>query len=164
MPDYQMATFDFGNYVLTLEAGQCTPYMKKSGPDVRFTENFPSWMQNSTRIEIIGTKGMMYVGRMGGGWQAFGEDGQVLAQETGYYPLEAHIRNFIHCTRNRVQPNGNIVEGHNSAVMVHLANLSYRAGSKQLLFSPEYESITNCKEAAALSTRENRKGFEINEV
>ena len=79
---------------LTLEAGECTPYMKKSGPEIRFTENFPDWKQNATRIEIIGTKGMMYVGRMGGGWQAFEEDGQVVAQEPGYYPLEAHIQEF----------------------------------------------------------------------
>ncbi len=161
VPDYQFATFDYGNYTLTLEAGQSTPYMKKSGPEIRFQKEFPNWMQNATRIEIIGTKGMMYVGRMGGGWQAFGEDGQILAQESGYYPLEAHIRNFIHCTRNRKQPNGNIVEGHNSAVMIHLANLSYRTGNKQLLFSPQSESITNSPEAAALTVRNYRKGYEI---
>lgn len=164
VPDYQLATFDYGNFALTLEAGQSTPYMKKSGPEIRFTENFPSWMQNATRIEIIGTKRMMYVGRMGGGWQAFDEDGQIVAQEPGYYPLEAHIRNFIHCMRNREEPNGNIVEGYKSSVMIHLANLSYRSGNKQLLFSPEYESITNCSEAAELAIRHNRKGYEINEV
>lgn len=162
VPDYQLATFDYGSFALTLEAGESTPYMKKSGPEIRFTENFPEWKQNATRIEIIGTKGMMYVGRMGGGWQAFGEDGQILAQESGYYPLEAHIRNFIHCVRNREQPNGNIVEGHHSAVMIHLANLSYRSGNKQLLFSPEYENITNCKEAAELSAMRDRKGYEFN--
>jgi hypothetical protein len=147
---------------LTLEAGECTPYMKKSGPEIRFTDNFPDWMQNATRIEIIGTKGMMYVGRMGGGWQAFGEDGQILAQEPGRFPLEAHIRNFIHCVRNREQPNGNIVEGHHSAVLIHLANLSYRSGNKQLIFSPEYEAITNSPGAVAMSVGHYRSGFEIN--
>ncbi len=162
VPDYQMATFDYGKYVLTLEAGECTPYLKKSGPDVRFSEKFPEWMQNATRIEILGTKGMMYVGRMGGGWQAFGEDKQIIGQEPGYYPLEAHIRNFIHCLRNREQPNGNIVEGHHSAVLIHLANLSYRAGNKQLLFSPEYETITNSPEAAKMIVRDYRTGYEIN--
>ncbi len=162
VPDYQFATFDYGTFALTLEVGESTPYMKKSGPEVRFTEKFPDWMQNATRIEIVGTKGMMYVGRMGGGWQAFGEDEQILGQEPGYYPLEAHIRNFVHCVRNREQPNGNIVEGHNSAVLIHLANLSYRSGSKQLIFSPETESITNSREAADMSVRQYRTGFEIN--
>jgi len=31
-------------------------------------------MQNSTRIDILGTKRMMYIGRMGGGWQVFDKD------------------------------------------------------------------------------------------
>ena len=162
VPDYQLATFDYGNFALTLEAGACTPYMKKSGPEIRFTDDFPEWRQNATRIEIIGTKRMMYVGRMGGGWQVFDKDKQIVAQESGYYPLKPHIKNFIDCMRSRNQPNGNIVEGHNSSVLIHLANLSYRAGNKQLLFSPEYETITNSSEAQALSRQHYRKGFEVN--
>jgi len=162
VPDYQLATFDYGNFALTLEAGACTPYMKKSGPEIRFSDDFPHWMQNATRIEIIGTKRMMYVGRMGGGWQVFDKDGQIVAQESGYYPLKAHIKNFIDCMRSRNQPNGNIIEGHNSSVLIHLANLSYRAGNKQLVFSPEYETITNNSEAQALSRQHYRKGFEVN--
>lgn len=161
VPDYQMASFDYGDFTLTLEAGACTPYMKKSGPEVRFTDNFPEWPQNATRIEILGTERMMYVGRMGGGWQVFDKDGQVVAQESGYYPLKAHIKNFIDCMRSRDQPNGNIVEGHNSSVLIHLANLSYRAGNQQLDFSPEYEIITNNSEAQAISRPHNRKGFEV---
>ncbi|MEN8227014.1 MAG: Gfo/Idh/MocA family oxidoreductase [Bacteroidota bacterium] len=161
VPDYQLATFNYGNFALTLEAGACTPYMKKSGPEIRFSDDFPHWMQNATRIEIIGTKRMMYVGRMGGGWQVFDKDGQIVAQESGYYPLKAHIKNFIDCIRSRNQPNGNIIEGHNSSVLIHLANLSYRSGNKQLLFSPEFETITNDSEAQALSVQHYRKGFEV---
>lgn len=161
VPDYQMASFDYGNFALTMEAGQCTPYMEKSSPEIRLSKDFPDWMQNSTRIEILGTKKMMYVGRMGGGWQVFDKDKQIVAQESGYYPLKPHIKNFIDCMRSRNQPNGNIVEGHNSSVLVHLANLSYRTGNKQLIFSPEYETITNSIEAQALSVQNYRKGFEV---
>jgi len=160
VPDYQMATFDYGNFALSLEAGEFTPYMKKSGPEIRFSVDFPDWMQNSTRIEILGTERMMYVGRMGGGWQVFEKDGQIVAQEPGYYPLEAHIKNFLDCVRSRNQPNGNILEGHNSSVLIHLANLSHRAGNKQLTFSPEYESVTNDPEALARSKQDYRPGFE----
>jgi predicted dehydrogenase len=161
VPDYQMATYDYGNFTLTVETGECTPYMQKSGPDVRFSDKFPEWMQNATRVEILGTKRMMYVGRMGGGWQVFEKDGQIVAQEPGYYPLEAHIRNFLDCVRSRNQPNGNLVQGHNSSVLIHLANLSYRMGNKQLLFSPEYEIITNDSEARELSRQHYREGFEV---
>lgn len=161
VPDYQMATFDYGNFTLTLETGECTPYMKKSGPEIRFSDKFPDWRQNSTRIDILGTEGLMFAGRMGGGWQVFDEDGQVVAQEPGYYPLAAHIKNFLDCVRSRNEPNGNLVQGHHSSVLIHLANLSYRMGNKQLNFSPEYEIITNDKEARALSRQKYREGFEV---
>jgi predicted dehydrogenase len=161
VPDYQMTTFDYGNFVLTLETGECTPYMQKEGPEVRFGSTYPKWMQNSTRIDILGTKKMMYLGRMGGGWQVFDKDEKIVAQDKGIFPLKAHILNFVDCIRSRRQPNGNIVEGHHSAVMIHLANLSYRAGNKQLLFSPEYESIMNDSKAASLDRLTYRKGFEL---
>jgi hypothetical protein len=45
--------------------------------------------------------------------------------------------------------------------MIHLANLSYRAGNKQLLFSPEYETILNDSKASTLDELTYRKGFEI---
>ncbi len=162
VPDYQMTTFDYGNFVLTLETGEATPYMQKEGADVRFGNIYPKWMQNSTRVVILGTKRMMYAGRMGGGWQVFDKDEKLVAQDKGIFPLKAHILNYIDCIRTRNQPNGNIVEGHNSSVMIHLANLSYRAGNMQLLFSPEYEAITNNEKAASLSRLTYRKGYEIN--
>ncbi len=161
VPDYQMATFDYGNFLLTLETGECTPYMQKEGADVRFGDIYPKWMQNSTRIDILGTKKMMYVGRMGGGWQVFDKDEKLVAQDKGIFPLKAHILNYIDCIRTRKQPNGNIVEGHRSSVLIHLANLSYRAGNKQLLFSPEYETILNDNKARDLDQLTYRKGFEI---
>lgn len=161
IPDYQMTTFDYGNFVLTLQTGECTPYMQKEGADVRFGNIYAKWMQNSTRIDILGTKRMMYVGRMGGGWQVFDKDEKLVAQDKGIFPLKAHILNYVDCIRTRKQPNGNIVEGHRSAVMILLANLSYRAGSKQLQFSPEYETILNDNKAEELGQLSYRKGFEI---
>ncbi|MBK9391806.1 MAG: Gfo/Idh/MocA family oxidoreductase [Bacteroidetes bacterium] len=161
VPDYQMATFDYGKFVLTLETGEFTPYFQKEGLDVRLGTKYPKWMQNSTRIDIYGTKRMMYVGRMGGGWQVFDKDEKLVAQDKGIFPLKAHILNYIDCIRTRKQPNGSIVEGHKSSVHIHLANLAYRAGNKQLLFSPELEAITNDSKAAEMAMLTYRKGFEI---
>jgi predicted dehydrogenase len=162
VPDYQMTTFDYGNFVLTLQTGECTPYMEKEGADVRFGKIYPKWMQNSTRIDILGTKRMMYVGRMGGGWQVFDKDEKIVAQDKGIFPLKAHILNYVDCIRTRNQPNGNIVEGHRSSVLIHLSNLSYRTGNKQLIFSPEYETILNDSKAETLAQLTYRKGYEIN--
>ncbi len=161
MPDYQMATFDYGNFVLNLETGFCIPYMSKTPLDIRLGDTFPKWMQNSQRVEILGTRKMMYVGRMGGGWQVFDRDEQIVAQDPGYFPLESHLHDFVDCIRSRSKPKGDIVEGHKSAVLIHLANISYRSGNKQLLFSPDYETILNDDNAAALIRRSYRQGFEI---
>lgn len=163
IPDYQMATFDYGKFVLTLETGECTPYLSKASNEIRYGEEFPEWKLNSERVLILGTKRMMYVGRMGGGWQVFDKDGEIVAQETGYYPLQSHLEDFIDCVRSRKQPNANIVEGHNSAVLMHLANMSYRMGSRQLLFDPETETILNDDEANKLISRQYRRGFEVPE-
>lgn len=163
-PDYQMTTYDYGDFILTLQTGEFTPYMAKSSLEIRHGEGFPEWKQNSTKIIIYGSKLMMYIGRMGGGWQVFDQDDNIVAQKSGLFPLKAHLGNFIDCIRSRKQPNGNIVEGHKSAVLAHLANYSYRMGKKQLSFSDEYETIMNDENAQALAVGRYRKGFEIPEV
>ncbi len=160
VPDYQMAVFDYGNFIMNIQAGEFSDYMAKSGPEIRFGDALPEWSQNSTFIQILGTKRMMYVGRMGGGWQVFEKDGKVVAQQSGRFPLSAHIKNYIDCIRTRKQPNGNIYQGHNSGVLMHLANLSYRTG-KQLIFSPEYESVMNDPLAQQMAYPAYRQGYEI---
>jgi hypothetical protein len=104
---------------------------------------------------------MMHLGVMGGGWQVFKKGGEVVAQQSGIHPHNAHLENFFDCVRSRNQPNADIVEGHKSSVLVHLANISYLTGCKQQIFSPEYESILNDPAARELVSREYRKGFEV---
>jgi hypothetical protein len=70
-----------------------------------------------------------------------------------------HQQNFIECIRSRKTPNGNIEQGHKSAILVHLANLSYRAGKKQLYFDGNKELITNSEEANLLDKRAYRSGY-----
>jgi predicted dehydrogenase len=161
VPDYQMTTYEFDKFVLTLKTGAFTPYMSKASEEVRNGDLFPEWKLNSEKIIIYGTKQVMYLGRMGAGWQVFEKDGKIVAQEYGRFPLADHLANYIDCIRSRKQPNAGIVEGHKSSVLVHLANLSYRAGKKQLLFSLEYEVITNDDKAQALAEGFHRHGFEL---
>jgi len=161
IPDYQIAVYDYGNFIMTLQAGEFTRYLAKTTPEVRFGNTFPSWQQNATKIEIYGTKRMMFLGVMGGGWQVFDKDKKIVASDKGIYPLKAHLRNYFDCMRSRKQPNGNILQGHYSASLIHMANLSYRSGSKQLLFSPESETILNDSTARALAQPHYRKGFEM---
>ena len=104
-----MINYDYKDYVVTLQAGEFTPYMAKTTPEIRFGENFPDWNQNATKIVIYGSEKQMYEGE----WV-----------EDGRFSLKAHLANFIDCVRSREQPNCSIIEGHNSSVLVHLANLS----------------------------------------
>ncbi len=88
----------------------------------------------------------------------------MIAQEYGYFPDEEHQKNFIDCIRSRKEPNANIEQGHKSATLVHLANLSYRVGKKQLYFDSVTEKVTNSEEANQISQGSYRKGYEIPQI
>jgi hypothetical protein len=45
------------------------------------------------------------------------------------------------------------VQGHLSATLVHLGNVAYRMGNKQLLFDAQSERFTNSDEANQLLTK-----------
>jgi predicted dehydrogenase len=45
-----------------------------------------------------------------------------------------HVRAFVECVRARKKSKESGVEGHNAAVGAHLANLSYRSGSRKVLW------------------------------
>jgi predicted dehydrogenase len=162
IPDNQTAVFDMGTYPLSLEASQYGNYMYKTPQDVRFSDRFPVWRNNATRIEIYGSEGMMYLGRHGGGWQVFGSDRETpAAQAAGYFPDEAHLRNFIDCIRSRKTPNAPLEQGVLSAAMINLANLSYRSGKRLVGIDPATGAIAGNPEAEALDRRSYRKGYEL---
>ena len=161
IPDMQAVTYDFADFTVTADVTSFPPYMKKSQGDVRFGDKFPFWSQNATRIEIYGTKRMMYVGRHGGGWQVLERDGKVADQEFGYFPDKWHQPNFIDCVRSRQTPNGNIEQGHLSASLVHLANVAYRTGNRRLQFDPQTETFVGNDEANAYLRPAYRKHYRI---
>jgi hypothetical protein len=161
IPDYQMTTYEYGKFIMSLQTGAFTPYMSKASAEVRNGDLFPEWKMNSEKIIIYGSKRVMYLGRMGAGWQVFEKDGNIVASQHGKFPLKEHLANYIDCIRSRNQPNAGIVEGHKSSVLVHLANLSFRAGKKQLLFSDEFEVITNDNKAQIMAEGSYRIGFEL---
>ena len=84
-----------------------------------------------------------------------------MAQEPGMFPDIEHQLNFIESIRTRKMPNGNILQGHKSATLIHLANLSYRLDNTQLEFDGTSEKFTNSDQANALSKLEYSSGYEI---
>lgn len=164
VPDTLVTTYEYDDLVMTFELTQWTPYMTKTPFSIRDHDTFPHWPQNATRIELYGTKGLMIVGRHGGGWQVFHEDGEIVEEEFGRFPDDEHKKDFIACTKTRSQTNADIETGHISASLIHLASVSLRTGSRKLVFDPETETFVDDRDANALLKRTYRNPYEIPDV
>lgn len=169
-PDTQVVAYEFDGLTMTFELTLWTPYMDKIAPDVREGDLFPYWPQCATRVEVYGTKGVMYMGRHGGGWQVFGparrqsRPGELIAQEYGRVPEAPHWANFLDCIRTRKLPNADIREGHLSTLLSHLGNISYRLGGRDLKWDAKAESFTGDEDANRLLKRAYRRPYEIPET
>jgi predicted dehydrogenase len=161
MPDVQIVTFAFDKFVMSFEDTGFTPYNSKSPPEVRLGSQWPFWPQNCDRIEIFGTKRMMYLGRHGAGWQVFEGGGKLVEQDKGYHPDKWHLPNFIDCIRSRQRPNGEIEQGHLSACLEHLANIAYRTGNQKLSFDAQTERFVNNDEANKYLRPAYRKHYRV---
>ncbi len=163
-PEFQACTFDYGKYSITCESGNLTSYMAKTNNEIRMDPTrFPVWELNSTRIELYGTEGFMYLGRMGGGWQVYGPGEEIVAQEGGVYPNKEHHANFIESIRTRISPNSGIEQAHMSASLVHMANIAYRTGNKQLIFDGSNERFIDNDEANKFIKPPYRDNYKVPE-
>jgi predicted dehydrogenase len=123
---------------------------------------------------FYGTKGWLWIEEHGKQWQSYfgpenekGPGSELPAGETseptGLTTIEyPHYQNFVDAIRAG-DPKVlacNILQGHLSSTLPHLANISYRVG-RALVFDGKTETFVNDKEADRLLTREYRKGFEI---
>ena len=164
VPEMQTVTYDFGEFAMTCESGTCTNHMRKSNGEERFGTKWPHWPSNNERIEIYGTRRVLYLGRHGVGWQVFETDGKLVAEDKGVHPDKWHQPDFVECIRSRRRPNADIEQAHQSATLVHLANLSYRVGNKQLFYDREAERFTNNDEANQLLRPHSRKHYRVPET
>ena len=73
-----------------------------------------------------------------------------------------HFENFIECVRSRKVESlhCDILEGHMSAALCHMANISYRTGRK-LVFDPKTETFGNDAEANRYLTRKYREPYAL---
>jgi len=155
-PDTQLAMFEYGSLTLLMEAALWTPYMKKTPGNVRDSDRFPNWPFSSTKVEILGTKGFMYFGRHGGGWEAYDAQGELVRSEYGRQGDKEHQDNFVDCIRTRKKPTTDVEIGHLTVLLCHMANISYRVGNQKLELDPKTETFTNCDQANAYLKRTYR--------
>jgi predicted dehydrogenase len=159
-PDTSIVTYDYDGLRLVFEETWWTPYMTKVPTNIReSTTQFPDWYPFlGTRTEIYGSDGMMILGRHGGGWQLFDREGRKIASDKQTFSAmqAAHVGNFISCIRDRKHPNADAEDGHISAALCHMANISYRVGDRKLKFDSAKEAFDD-KEANQYLKRTYRK-------
>lgn len=160
-PDTQLAIFEYDQFSLLLEAALWTPYMTKTPMELRDLDRFPDWPFNGTRVEVLGTEGFMYFGRHGDGWQAYNANSELVQSEYGRQADKEHQDNFIDCIRTRNRPIADVEIGHQSVLLCHLANISYRVGNLKLEFDPQTESFKNCDEANKHLKRQYRQPWVV---
>jgi predicted dehydrogenase len=163
IPDTQLALFDYGDFTLVFESALWIPYMKKIPTHIRDNDLFPDWPFCATRIEVLGTKGMMYLGRHGGGWQIYDPDDRVVDFRYGRQGDQPHQDNFIQCVRTRERPNADVEQGHYSALLCHMANISYRVGNRKLALDPKTETFVDAPDANKFLKRTYREPWAIPE-
>jgi predicted dehydrogenase len=169
-PDTQHVLYDYGDLTLSFELALYTPYMKKTPMKLRDQDLFPRWPFSATRVEVYGTDAMMMFGRHGAGWQIFTvpkrnpyDNWEVVTEQHGRRPGDAHIANFLDCVRSRKRPNADVEPIHLSTVLCHLGNISYRVGGAKLTFDAEAERFVDNDAANELLKRVGRSPWQIPE-
>ena len=161
-PDMQTALFEYADGTV-LEFGTRGEHTPDEG---------------SVRIGNIffGSKGWLWIDESGRRWQSYmgalgaknekgpGSDTKETdAEPTGLTTMEfPHYQNFVDAIRANDPKilTCDILEGHLSSTLPHLANVSYLVGDT-VRFDPKTESVKDNKKANDLLTREYRKGFEV---
>ena len=77
--------------------------------------------------------------------------------------FDLHVRNFLDCIKSRQRPIADVEQGHQSALLCHLANSAWRAGKRSLAFDPQTESFLNAPEANQFLKRKYRQPWVVPE-
>ena len=141
LPDTQYATYEYDGWTLLFQGSLWSPYMQKTPGHLRDDDLFSDWQFNATKIEILGTKAYLYLGRHGDGWQVFDGDDKLIEQAYGRQADKPHIENFLQCVRSGALPNADVEQGHQSVLLCHLANIAWQMGNTKLAFDAKTETF-----------------------
>ncbi len=147
-PNEQVAVFDFGGPLLVFEVRGLNG---RKGPGPR---QFPQQVDNEFYCE----EGVIKRGRF---FPKGKGEGEPLPELKIDIRPGNHFQNFIRAVRSRKTEdlNADILEGHLSSALCHLANISYRLG-QPMPFGKGYEALGDCPEvkASIRSIEENLEG------
>jgi len=110
-----------------------------------------------TGAEFRGDKGTVFIDREG--WTFQPGSGRPITHPGGALD-SPHVKNFADCIAGGARPSADIVEGHKTAVLCHLANIA-TLFNRQVAFDPAAQAIRNDPEAAKLMGREYRPPWKM---
>lgn len=155
-PNTQIAEFDYGDCLLVFEVRGLLTTGEAS--IVRDGQNYIGNL-------FFGSDGVLSVDLQG--FQVYRGEKMELVEQMKYvepqtWDTRPLIANFLEVVRSRRQADlaCDIQEGHLSAALCHLANISYRTGRK-LRFDPARERFVNDPEADQLLSRRYREPFVV---
>ncbi len=124
--------------------------------------------QNVVGVIFLGTEGYMIIPDYSSYYKFLGKQTKPgpSASKAGKPKMDLdHVLNWVQAVRSRRRAdlNAEIEEGHYSAALCHLANVSYRAG-RTLAFDPKTERFIGDPEADKLLTRPYREPFVVPET
>jgi len=156
-----VASYDFKDFVLTLELTNYPRYMRKTTTTIRRNDVLPYWTQNATRVELYGSDLMMTIGRHGGGWQVTTSAGKVVEQMYGRPADAPHYEDFVDCVKTRKTPNADIQIAHRACCMIHMANIAHRLGNTSLKFDEGTNRfVDNAQANRFIKRTPYRQGYE----
>jgi len=142
VPDTQVVTYDFGDFMLVWELHSFENHSPLEGIDAG--------------IAFYGTEAtLVFKDR---GWQVIGKDGNVVATEKA--TRGSHTQTFFESIKSRKVPNSDVETGRISTMICHLGNISSRLG-RDLTFDPQTETFREDTEANAFLTKEYREPFTL---
>ncbi|HOE12458.1 MAG TPA: Gfo/Idh/MocA family oxidoreductase [bacterium] len=145
VPDTQVLTYDFGDWMLTWELHSFQRHAPLEGVN--------------TGIAFHGSDGSLLLTR--DGWKVVFKDGKEGPSEKA--STGSHIRSFLDCMKTRGLPNCDVEIGRVSTLICHLGNIQYHVG-RDLRFDPETETFGDDKEANGYLKKEYREPFVLPEV
>ena len=149
VPDTQMITYDYGDFMLTWELRS-------------FGRHNPPYGSREA-MAFHGTDASMVVDS--NGWTVYPKGGGTGPAEKspGILHDGRHERNFLDCIKSRKTPNADIELGRLSTTLCHLGNICTRL-RRDVTFDPKTETFGADKKANAFLTKEYREPYGLPKV
>jgi predicted dehydrogenase len=150
IPDTQVLTYDYGDFMLTWELRSFAKHHAIDGaPD---------------GVAFIGSDAtlMCHGDGYGGSWKVYPKDGSTgpSAVAAGKDQDGLHEKNFMDCIKSRQRPNADVELGRLSSTICHLGNICTRL-RRDVTFDPKTETFGQDKAANAYLTKEYRKPYTL---